>query len=116
MAIDTAQAKENAAAGYTGSALYASLHTADPAGTGAAEVTGGSPAYARVAITWAPGAVDGVHTGTLASAFNVPAATVTHLGLWTAAVGGTYLDKAPCNAVFASQGTLTVTSVTYTQS
>lgn len=117
MPIDSAIGKENAAAGYSTAAAYASLHTADPAGTGAAEVTGGTPAYARIAITWTAGATDGVRTGTLAAPFDVPAGTdVTHIGLWTAATGGDYLDKAPLSTSFASQGTLEVTSLTYTQS
>lgn len=114
MPIASAQGKENAATGYTAQAAFASLHTADPGATGASEVTGGSPAYARVAVTWTAGGTDGVATATLASAFDVPAATtVTHLGLWTS--GGVYLDKAPLSATFASQGTLTVSSITYTQ-
>lgn len=116
MAIATAQGKENAASGYTGAATHASLHTADPGTTGSAEVAGGSPAYARQAITWAAGATDGVQTGTLAADFDVPAGTtVTHIGLWTAATGGTFLDKATLAATFENQGTLNVSSLTYTQ-
>jgi hypothetical protein len=117
MAIDTAQQRENAASGYAAAATHASLHTADPSGTGANEVVGGSPAYTRVAITWSADAVDGVYTATLANPFDVPASTtVTHMGLWTAASGGTYLDKAACQVTFASQGQLTIPSITYTQS
>jgi len=116
MPIDSPLAKENAAAGYITAATHASLHTADPAGTGANEVTGGSPAYARVPITWAGGGVDGIYTATLASDFNVPAGTdVAFMGLWTALTGGSYLDKAVCEATFASQGTLQIADITYTQ-
>ena len=114
MPIAAAQGKENAALGYTGNAAFMSLHTADPGATGASEVTGGAPAYARVAITWTAGATDGVSTGTLAGPFNVPAGTtITHVGLWDSA--GNYLDKAVLQATFSSQGTLTIASVTYTQ-
>lgn len=117
MAIAGAQGKENAAVGYVGGALYASLHTADPGATGASEITGGSPAYARKAVTWTAGAVDGVATATLAGPFDVPASTtITHIGLWTAASGGTFIDKAALSATFSSQGTLEVASLTYTQS
>ncbi len=117
MAIDTAQQKENTAAGYVGSAAYLSLHTADPAGTGANEVSGGSPAYQRVALTWSAGPVDGVYTASLAAPFEVPpSTTITHVGVWTAQTGGTYLDKAACSVTFASQGQLTLPSITYTQS
>jgi len=118
MPIATPQGRENAAAGYVAQAGFMSLHTADPGSTGASEVTGGSPAYARVALTWAAGTVDGVYTATLAGSFNVPAnITVTHVGLWTAATGGTYIDKADVtDAAFTSQGTLDITSVTFTQS
>ncbi len=117
MAIASPYGKEKAAGGYVAEALYASLHTADPGATGASEVTGGTPAYARVAITWTAGATDGVYTGALATPFDVPAnTTITHIGLWTAATAGSFVDKAALPATFASQGTLTVASLTYTQS
>lgn len=104
MAIDTAQGKENAAVGYTTAATHASLHTADPAGTGANEVTGGTPAYARLPVTWNAGTVDGVLTSNLLE-FDVPASTtLTHVGLWTAVTAGTYLDKSAISATFVSQG------------
>lgn len=112
MAIDTALAKENAAAGYVGAATLASLHTADPAGTGAAEVAGGAPAYAKQAVTWTAGAVDGVYVSNMLT-FNVPPnTTITHAGLWT--TGGVYLDKAVVDATFVSQGVFQLT-LTYTQ-
>ena len=114
MPIAAAQGKENAATGYTSGAAFASLHTADPGATGASEVTGGNPAYARVAITWTAGATDGVATATLATPFDVPASTtITHIGLWSS--GGVFIDKAPLSATFSSQGTLTISSITYTQ-
>ena len=117
MAIATALGKENAAEGYTASATHASLHFADPGANGANEVSGGAPAYARVAITWAAGDVDGVMVATLATPFNVPEnTTVTHIGLWDAATAGNFIDKASLPATFTSQGTLEVTSLTYTQS
>lgn len=114
MAIATAQGRENAAAGYAAQAAFMSLHTALPGLTGASEVVGGAPAYARQAITWTAGTADGVLTATVPP-FDVPAGvTVTHVGLWT--TGGVFLDYAAVDGQeFLAQGTLNVTSVTYTQ-
>lgn len=115
MAIATSQGKENLAVAYGTNAAYASLHSADPGTTGASEIAGGSPAYARKALTWAAGTVDGVVTASVT--FDVPASVgITHAGIWTAASGGTFLDKVV--AAYSSQtaqGTLTV-NFTYTQS
>lgn len=114
MAIDTLTMREALASAYAAQAGLLSLHTADPAGTGAAEVTGGTPAYARKAIVWNAGTNDGTYVSNPIT-FDVPAATtVTHVGFWTAD-GLTYLDKATFAVTFASQGTCTVT-VTYNQS
>lgn len=115
MAIATAQQKENLAVAYGTNAAYASLHTADPGTSGASEVTGGSPAYARKALTWTAGSVDGVVTAT--AVFDVPSGvTVAYAGLTTAVTAGTFLDKvAVTSQTFGAQGTLTV-NFTYTQS
>lgn len=115
MAIATDQQKENLAIAYGNAATHVSLHTADPGTSGTSEVTGGSPAYARKAATWAVGTVDGVVTVTVT--FDVPGSvTVTHVGLWDALSGGNFLDKvAVTSQAFASQGTFQVT-LTYTQS
>lgn len=88
-----------------GVAVYASLHTADPTTVGDNEVTGGSPAYARKAITWnsaSSGAIDSSN----APAFDVPGSTtVTHVGFWSAATSGTfYGGTAITNESFGSQG------------
>ncbi len=93
-------------------ATHVSLHVGDPAGTGANEVAGGDPAYARVAITsWTAGSVDGVYTATLAGSFNVPADTEgVWAGLWN---GTTYLDKAPCLFATVTQDTVEIISLTY---
>jgi hypothetical protein len=71
--------------------LYASLHTADPGTTGAAEVTGGS--YARVLVNTSWAAASG---GSKASNVNVdftgmPVATVTYAGVWDTVSGGNFL-------------------------
>ncbi|WNN95003.1 hypothetical protein SEA_MAGRITTE_26 [Microbacterium phage Magritte] len=69
---------------------FISLHTGDPGTTGANEATGGAPAYARKQTTWAGGAADGSVPGSQVT-FDVPAGTYTHMGIWSAATGGTFL-------------------------
>src|ERR1700738_1920908 len=75
----------------------ASLHTAFPGLTGANEVSGGSPAYARMAASFAA-AAGGSRALSAAVTFNVPATTVRWFGFWSsgafvgyAANGGTQL-------------------------
>lgn len=75
-------------------ATHGSLHTAYSA-TGTNEVTGGSPAYARKAATWA--AASGRSKATSASmVFDVPASTtVRWVGLWDAVTAGNFLGMTP---------------------
>ena len=115
MPIATTTQRETLAVAYGNAATHASLHTANPGTTGASEVSGGSPAYARKALTWAAGGSDGVITATVT--FDVPSGvTVTHGGLWTALTGGTFLDSVTLTSqAFGSQGTLTL-NLTFTQS
>lgn len=92
-------------------ATHASLHTADPGITGASEVTGGSPAYARKAITWAA-ASGGSKTLTGTVTFDVPpATTITYVGTWSAISAGTFRGGGSLAAteVFGAQGTYTLT-------
>jgi hypothetical protein len=115
MAIATNAMKELLAVAYGNNAVALSLHTADPGTTGASEVTGGTPAYARKAVTWTAGGSDGVITGA-SVVFDLPSGVaVTHVGVWSALSAGTFLDKAAMvvNSQ-ASQATVTVTP-TYTQ-
>lgn len=83
---------------------HVSLHSGDPGTTGANEISGGSPAYARKAENFAAAASG--ETATAADlTFDVPAATVAHVGYWTALTGGTFLGSDPVtNEVFAAQG------------
>ena len=114
LTIATSQQKENLAVAYGTAAAYASLHSADPGTTGTSEISGGSPGYARKALSWTAGAVDGVVTAS--ATFDVPASTATtHAGLWTASTGGTFLDKVA--AVYTSQGSQGqfIVTFTYTQ-
>lgn len=109
MAIQTAQQKENLAIAYGSNATYGAVYTTVPGGTAGTEVTGGSPAYARKALTWTAGTVDGVATAS--ATFDIPSGTtVAGVGVHTAVTAGTYLDGvAVTSQAFASQGTYTVT-------
>lgn len=104
----TNAAKEAAALAVTALGSSISLHTGDPGTTGAAEAAGGAPAYARKVTTWAGGAVDGAVVGT-AVAFDVPAGTYTHLGIWN---GATFVAGFPLtSSTGALPGQTTVTVV-----
>lgn len=70
---------------------YVSLHDGYPGATGASELAGGSPAYARQAVTFAV-AASGQRVASNAPLFNVPAGkTVRYIGFWDAVVGGNFL-------------------------
>jgi hypothetical protein len=80
------------------------------------EVSGGSPAYARISAGW--GAASGGAVTSAAMAFNVPASTtVVSLGFVSTASGANtyYAGCDITSQTFASQGTYTITA-TYTQS
>ncbi len=94
---------------YSVTTAYASLHTADPSDTGASDVSGGSPAYARKSITFAAAA--GAIDSSSQPVFDVPASTtVTHVGFWDAATAGNFLGGADvADETFGGQGTYTLT-------
>jgi hypothetical protein len=98
----------------TNKLLYISLHTADPGGTGANELTGGSPAYARKAASWSA-AVSGAKNLASTLTFNVPAgSTVAFIGLWDALTGGNFQGGGPLatSETYGAQGTYTLTNPT----
>lgn len=78
------------------------VHTLTDPGTGttanAGEATGGSPAYARVAVVWG-GAATGQKSNTGALTIDVPAGTYGFLTFWNALTGNTtnYRGYAPLN-------------------
>ena len=75
--------------------LYASLHSAYSA-TGANELTGGSPAYARQAITWASASGEVLSLSGTPYTFNVPASsTVAWIGFWDASTSGNFSGMLP---------------------
>ena len=96
-------------------AVFASLHNGDPSTTGANEISGGSPAYARKAITW-NAASGGALDNNANPVFDVPASTtVSYVGLWSASSGGTYYGHFDVtDEVFAAQGTYTLTDADIT--
>lgn len=106
---------------------YASLHSAYST-TGANELTGGSPAYARQAVTWAASSGGPPATkasSAVAGAFNVPvASTVAFIGLWSASTSGTFAGMGPNDAgtpyaftaTLASPGVFTAPGSAYSNS
>lgn len=90
-------------------ALRASLHTADPGTTGASEIAGGSPAYARQVVAWNPAATSSASL-VADAVFDIPAGTTpTHAGFWTTA--GVWLGGAPLTpppGTYVVQGTFTL--------
>jgi hypothetical protein len=90
---------------------HVSAHTADPGDTGANEVSGGSPAYARKAIAFNAASGGTMDDSTNGAVFDIRASTtVTHIGFWSASTAGTFLASADVtDETFAAQGTYTVT-------
>jgi hypothetical protein len=79
-------------------AKYGSLHSAYSA-SGANELTGGSPAYARKALTWAAAASGAKALAATLPTWDVPAAgVVAWIGLNDAVTAGTFLGMLPAGA------------------
>lgn len=80
--------RNSAVNGLATAVTFLSAHSAWPGTTGTNELTGGSPAYARVAAAWGA-AAGGVRTLTSTNAINVPASSnVQFYGGWDAATAG----------------------------
>jgi hypothetical protein len=95
---------------FLNAADFMSLHTGDPGTTGTNESTGGSPAYARKALTWSA-ASGGSKAISNSPVFDVPASTISYVGMWDSSTSGTYYGHWDVtDEVFAAQGTYTVTS------
>jgi hypothetical protein len=80
-------------ASFANTAVWLSLHSANPGPTGANEVTSGVGASGRQLITFSGSS--GVDTNSSALAIDVSAASVTWIGYWTAQTGGTFLGGFP---------------------
>jgi len=76
------------------------------------EATGGTPAYARKAVTWAAAAGSSISGNGTLPAFDVPAMTVNKVILMGASTAGTtYNTIDVTDEVFAAQGTYTLTAL-----
>jgi hypothetical protein len=91
-----------------------SLHTADPGATGASEATGGSYARQSAGYNAASGGACAL-AGTV-SFTGMPAATVTHVGIWDSTGTPKFLQGAALAAAktVGAGDTLNVTSATNT--
>lgn len=100
--------------GLGNTVTHVSLHSGDPSTTGANELTGGSPAYARKAVTWAA-AASGQRANSGAITFDVPAATtVLHLGLWDALSAGNFYGYFPIGGFAPMAATFNTTADQFT--
>lgn len=95
-------------------ATFASAHSGDPGDTGTVEIAGGTPAYARKAITWGSAAAKSKAAVATFPVFDVEGGdTVSFVGLWSAVTAGTFYGSADVtDEVFGGQGTYTVTAFT----
>jgi len=94
-------------------AIWISAHTASPGLTGANEVSGGSPAYARLQGTFAAASA-GQRALSSSVTLDIPASTtVAWLGGFDAVTAGNFLAQDDItDEVFGAQGTLEVTAFT----
>lgn len=98
------------AAAFSVTTVYVSLHSGAPGDTGANEISGGSPAYARKSTAFSAAAAGSMDNSD-APVFDVPAGTtVAHVGFWDAVTAGNFLGSVDVtDEVFAGQGTYTLT-------
>ncbi len=90
---------------------YASLHSSDPGADGSNEISGGSPAYARKAVTFnaASGGASALNADVT---FDVPGSTtVAYVGYWDAETNGNFqgADQV-ASEDFSSQGQYKLTA------
>lgn len=98
-------AKHTALDAVGAAASWISAHSADPGKTGASEIAG----VARVQTTWGAAAAEQKVGSQVA--LDIPGgATVTHLGVWSAATAGTFYtgDDASNQETFGGDGVLNV--------
>ena len=105
MALSQNATKEALATAFADLGSWVAVFTSG----GSTEASGGSPAYARKQTTWDGGAVDGVATGSQVE-IDLPAGTYTHVGIYSAASGGTLIEKTVITSTtLGAQGKLLVT-------
>lgn len=109
--------KSGTGGGVSGAVTHICVFTASDPGTGTnftgTEATGGSPAYARQAVTWGT-AASGQLSNTNALAFDVPAGSYGFFGLMTAVTGNTnnYRGHLPFGGTVKGFGTVDTAGVT----
>lgn len=93
---------------------YVSLHSGAPGRDGANELSGGSPAYRRKAITWDRAASGSLSDSSNGIDFDVPAgARVVAVGLWSTESSGTFYGfGAVDEETYNRQGTYTLRDFT----
>lgn len=101
--------------GGLGNAItHFSLHSGDPSTTGANELTGGSPAYARKAASWAA-ASGGTRVSNTTVTFDVPTGTtVYHIGFWDALTVGNFYGYFPLGGFSPQAATIDAATDTFT--
>lgn len=86
-----------------GNAGFLSLHTAFSL-TGASEVSGGTPAYARKAVTWGVAANGEAVSTTASQVFDVPASTtVLYIGMFSLVTAGVFYGMFPLTPTLVGQ-------------
>lgn len=82
---------------------HASLHSGFPGISGANEITGGSPAYARKAVSF-NAASGGSRAQAGSAVFDVPGATtVRYVAFWDALTGGNFIAYQPLGSATAKE-------------
>ncbi len=110
----TADGQNSAADGVAADNGWLALFDGDPEGAGT-ELTGGSPAYARKAITWPAASGGAVSASNVPIQFDVPAgADVSHWAIYSAVTGGTRGASNGFGATesYAAQGVFNVNTLT----
>lgn len=94
-------------------ALYVQLHTADPGASGTNGVSAGSATRNAVTMGAASGGAQAISSAPGAWTNGGTSETLTHVSVWSAATGGTFLYSAALTAsqAWASGNTFTLTSL-----
>lgn len=106
MPLNDAGANAALSGGLGNAITHVSLHSANPGTAGDNELSGGSPAYARKAVTW-NAAASRQRTNNGALAFDVAAAGApAFAGFWSALSAGTFYGWAPLGGYAPQVGTV----------
>lgn len=116
MGVLTTIGKNTALGGIASAGLRVALHSGDPGATGSNnEISGGSPAYARQAITWNAASGGNLDSSSQPQFDIPPSTTVSHWSLWNTAGDTCYAVGAlSASESFTGQGTYTLTDADIT--